>query len=149
MRWTGLICYILLPWCSVLPQAQINRATQSRTEISKTRNQNKPFLLISWWSQVFCHCNEKLTNTDAYIPYVYIFKIISQTNACSIKYILFSHHEKHKLLSWKPRFQFGILYLLGELGCGRMVESCSGSLTVLLALSLGLWGTSCTCVSIL
>jgi hypothetical protein len=62
------------------------------TETSKTMNQNRPFLFLSWLSQVFCHINAKVTyrmwqksflkvadlsvtEIDIFLTYFYCFKI--------------------------------------------------------------------------
>jgi hypothetical protein len=53
------------PWYSALPWAQSNRANQTWTENSETvsQSQNKPFFPLSWFSQIFCHCNRKLAHS--------------------------------------------------------------------------------------
>jgi hypothetical protein len=50
MRWTTLFCCTLLPWCSTSPPPRNNRTSRPRTE---TVSQNKSFLLLSYFSQVF------------------------------------------------------------------------------------------------
>jgi hypothetical protein len=52
--------HMLLPWGTVLPQAQSNKAKQPWTE---TMSQNNSFLLLRGLSQVFCHSNTMLTKT--------------------------------------------------------------------------------------
>jgi hypothetical protein len=51
----------LLPWCLALPQAQSSRNKWPWTETSETVSQNKLFLLKSCLSQVFCHCEGKVS----------------------------------------------------------------------------------------
>jgi hypothetical protein len=64
MRWKVLFSQMFLPWRIILPQAQSNKTKWSWTKTSETMSQNKPVFLLSWLSQVFCHSNEKLTNTE-------------------------------------------------------------------------------------
>jgi hypothetical protein len=44
---------------------------------SKTLCQDKPFLIISWWPQVFCPSDRRLTNTTAPLPQVCVLHWIS------------------------------------------------------------------------
>jgi hypothetical protein len=44
--WVVLVCPVLLPWCTALPEAQSCMANQLWTGTSKTVSQNKSFLLI-------------------------------------------------------------------------------------------------------
>jgi hypothetical protein len=51
--------HTLPPWC-IAP----NTMETTDRGLSETMSQNKPFLLISWLSQIFCHTDRKLTNID-------------------------------------------------------------------------------------
>jgi hypothetical protein len=48
---TGLLSHELLPWCTILPQAQSNKVKHPWT--CKTKKQNKPCLLLSYYLRYF------------------------------------------------------------------------------------------------
>jgi hypothetical protein len=45
------------------PEAQSNGPSDHGLKPLKPQKQNKPFLLLSWFAQVFCQSDKKLTNT--------------------------------------------------------------------------------------
>lgn len=49
-----------------------NGASRPWTEISEILSQNQSFAPLSWFAQVVCHSNEKLTNTHAVYMVVFI-----------------------------------------------------------------------------
>jgi hypothetical protein len=71
-----------LQW-TLLPQADSNGAKQLCVE---TMSQNKPFFLLSWLTQVFCHSNRDLTNTggDTHITEIVgTFQATKQKNSAN------------------------------------------------------------------
>jgi hypothetical protein len=53
---------LYMKYCSPLAQVQCRSFSNGLNETTKTISQNKTFLLLSWFPQVFCYSNRKLTN---------------------------------------------------------------------------------------
>jgi hypothetical protein len=64
MSWWEQLCSSVCSCRAILPchRPQSNRASWLWTQTSETMSQNKPFLLISWFPQIFCHGDGSLTN---------------------------------------------------------------------------------------
>jgi hypothetical protein len=79
MRWTGLPYHVLLPWWTVLSQAQSNRAKGPWTEISETMSQNKYMkkCSTSWGREI-----QFKTTLRVYLNPVRMYTIKIANNIC-------------------------------------------------------------------
>jgi hypothetical protein len=66
VRWFFPYC-ALLWWCAILPQTQKKWGLWLWTVTSKSISQNKPFLFISWLSQVFVIVRERDREVYCYL----------------------------------------------------------------------------------
>jgi hypothetical protein len=68
------------PWRTVLLQTQNNRIKWPWTDTSEIMNQNKPFFLLHWSSQIFRHSNRNLPNTVLLGSLLFILEFLTRFN---------------------------------------------------------------------
>jgi hypothetical protein len=71
-----------LPLCASTMRycAQSNRPKWLWTRTCRTVSQNKPFLLVSWLSQVFCYNDGKLTNPSVLLV-LFLWRTLTNTHS--------------------------------------------------------------------
>jgi hypothetical protein len=99
VKWTGLLYYMFPPYVLCQYRPKTMGPSKNRLKLLKHKSQNKPFLLLSWLSQVFCHSDRKLMTTQSSADYANC-KTITNTVATWVLEIRVWIINVYNLFAW-------------------------------------------------